>query len=80
MDRVGEPKGAKAELVRSVVNRHKEPFRLSDIERECPGVGRDWIRKIFRDLKKDGILRPIGHGAGAKWTLSKNNKGSHTPK
>ena len=33
-----ESAGAKAELVRSAVRKYRGEFRLSDIERACPGV------------------------------------------
>jgi len=76
LGRVAEPKGAKAELVRAAVNRQAVTFRLSDIERECPGVGRDWIRALLRAMKAEGLVRSTGHGAGAKWERIGKNKGS----
>lgn len=77
--RVAEPKGAKAELVRGAVNRQASPFRLSDLERECPGVSRDWIRSLLREMKDEGLVRSSGRGAGARWERVGRNKGS-TPK
>jgi Fic family protein len=76
LGQVAEPKGAKAELVRSAVNRRDASFRLSDMEGECPGVGRDWIRRLLRKMKSEGLVRSIGHGAGAKWERVGRNKGS----
>jgi len=41
--RVGEtkqPKGAKAEIVLHAIRNQSGEFRLADIERACPGVGR----------------------------------------
>jgi Fic family protein len=76
LGRIVEPKGAKAELVRSVVSRQATNFRLSDIERECPGVGRDWIQTLLREMKNEGLLRSTGHGAGAKWARTTMNRGS----
>lgn len=67
-----DPKGAKAELVRSAVSRQTTEFRLSDIERECPGVGKDWIRVVLREMKGEGRIRPRGHGAGATWRVLPN--------
>jgi len=75
LSKVAEPKGAKADLVRAAVNRHAGPFRLSDIEQDCPGVSRDWIRALLRDMKKERLLRSIGHGAGARWERITRNKG-----
>lgn len=70
LGRTAEPKGAKAELVRAAVDRQRTQFRLSDIERECPGVGRDWIRTLLRQMKSEGLVQSIGHGAGARWVRS----------
>ena len=62
-----EPLGAKAELVHEAIKRQQGSFRVSDLEGACPGVGRDWIRKILRQRKAVGELRLLGHGAGARW-------------
>ena len=70
-ERVGqlaEPKGAKAELVRSAVRKCRGEFRLSDIERACPGVGREWIRNVLADMKKAGELKCTGRGVAARWS------------
>jgi len=68
--RVGQTadeRGSKAELVRQAVERQNGPFRLSDIEGACPGVGRDWIRSILRKMKAAGELRSSGRGPAALW-------------
>ncbi len=81
--RVGEtaePPGAKAELVRQAVYRQQGSFRVADLERACPAVGRDWIRNILRQMKGAGELRSFGHGAGARWEKTALNKGSNTLK
>jgi Fic family protein len=62
-----EPHGAKAQLVRQAVSRQNGSFSVADLERACPGVGRDWIRSILRKMKTAGELRTSGHGAGARW-------------
>jgi Fic family protein len=62
-----EPFGAKAELVRQAIYGQQGSFRLADLERACPGVGRDWIRTILRQMKAAGEVRSFGHGAGARW-------------
>jgi Fic family protein len=66
---IAEPKGAKAELVRSAVRKRTGQFRLSDIERACPGVGREWIRTVLADMRKDGELDCKGRGVAARWSL-----------
>lgn len=73
-----EPLGAKEELVRRAIYRREGNFRVADLERACPGVGRDWIRTILRQMKLAGELRSFGHGAGARWERIGPNKGSDT--
>lgn len=64
---VSDERGSKEALVRQAVARQVGPFRLADLERACPGVGRDWIRAILREMKRANELRSFGRGAGARW-------------
>lgn len=61
------PRGEKSELVLGAIRKHAAEFRLVDIEKECPGVGRDWIRSILFDLKKKGTASCSGKGKAARW-------------
>jgi Fic family protein len=68
--RVGQtvsPKGAKAEIVMDAIRRQTGEFRLVDIERACPGVGREWIRVLLAELKKTGEVSCRGRGLAARW-------------
>src|SRR5207244_5821522 len=51
VSQLGSPKGAKAEMVLGAIRAQLGDFRLADIERACPGVGREWIRKLLVDLR-----------------------------
>jgi hypothetical protein len=42
-------------------------FTLVEIEKDCPGVGRDWIRAILFQLKKERKVVCSGMGKGARW-------------
>jgi hypothetical protein len=42
-------------------------FSISDLERACPSVGRDWIRKLLQKLKHEGKVYVSGKGRFAKW-------------
>jgi Fic family protein len=69
-ERVGtlrEGRGAKTDLVEEAVRRRVGAFAISDIEKECPGVSRDWIRIVLRRLRDDGRITRRGKGRGAKW-------------
>lgn len=60
-------KGSKSERVHAAVARRIGPFRIRDIEDECPDVSRDLIRMVLRELRDRGALRTEGSGPGARW-------------
>ncbi len=77
-ERVGQitsPKGAKAEMVLNAIRSQRGEFRLVDIERGCPGVGREWIRALLAGLKKSGEVKCHGKGPAARWAYQ-GEKGS----
>jgi Fic family protein len=68
--RVGEtasPRGEKTELVLHAIASQHGTFRLADIERACPGVGRDWIRALLAKMRKEGRVVCKGRGTAALW-------------
>jgi Fic family protein len=74
---VKAPRGAKAELVLAAIREQPGDFRLADIERACPGVGREWIRSLLTDLKAAGEASCRGKGPAARWQFS-GSKGSNS--
>lgn len=69
-ERVGQvkaPPGAKRALVESAIEASPGDFSLADLERACPGVSRDMIRRVLRDLRKAGRVASLGRGPGALW-------------
>lgn len=73
--RVGQtasPKGAKTEMVEAVIESLQEPFTINDLERACPGVSRDMVRRVLRQLKQMGRVEPLGRGPGAQWVRRGN--------
>ena len=73
--RAGEmaaPRGEKSELVLDAIQKREEEFRLLDIEKACPGVGRDWIRTLLFKLKKEGKIDCSGKGKAARWKRLKD--------
>lgn len=81
-ERVGRtpsPKGAKADEIARAVQRHPGEFRLADIERACPGVGREWIRRVLAEMRGRGEVSIEGRGPAARWRyLGANNGGTIT--
>ena len=59
--------GSKTEQIKLTIDRRTGPFAISDIERECPGISRDMIRHVLRQMRDEGTLRSTGVGRGAKW-------------
>jgi Fic family protein len=66
------PKGTKAELVQQAIQSQSGKFRVADIERACPGVGREWIRTVLADLRKSGHVECQGKGPAARWSVVRN--------
>lgn len=76
-ERVGQvksPRGAKTELIESAVAVFSGNFALSDLERACPGISRDMVRRVLRDLQKTGKVECLGRGPGAAWRRKGNTR------
>ncbi len=64
---IAEGKGTKTELIRQTVARRIGPFAISNIESDCPGISRDMVRLVLRQLRDEGFISSHGKGRGAKW-------------
>jgi len=60
-------RGAKTELIIHTINAQSGEFSISEIERLCPSVSKDMIRKVFRQLQKQKIIICLGKGQSARW-------------
>lgn len=60
-------KGSKTELIQKAVERRINPFAISDIEADCPGISRDMVRNVLRQLRDAGKIKSLGKGRSAKW-------------
>jgi Fic family protein len=63
-------RGSKSQRVRDAVHRKVVPFGITEIEREVPGVSRETIRLVLREMKSEGSLISEGRGRGARWKKS----------
>lgn len=72
MGSVRSPRGAKTDVIMAAINRFKGQFTLSDLERASPGVSRDMLRKVLKDLQRDGRVECLGRGPGAPWKKKGN--------
>jgi len=69
-ERVGEfqnAPGAKTALIEQAVRRRVGPFAISEIEAECPGVSRDMVRHVLRQMRARNEIQSRGRGRSAKW-------------
>ena len=60
-------KGAKTEQIRAAVGRRLRPFAISEIEGDCPGVSREMVRHVLRQMRDEGSIAREGSGRGARW-------------
>jgi Fic family protein len=64
---VKSKRGAKSALIEAALESFLGDFTLADIERACPGVSRDLIRRLLWQKQKDGLLECLNRGPGAVW-------------
>lgn len=60
-------RGAKTAFIEQAVRRRLKPFGISDIKAECPGVSRDMVRHVLRNMRSRGEVEIRGRGRTAKW-------------
>ncbi|MCX5682179.1 MAG: Fic family protein [Planctomycetota bacterium] len=65
-------RGAKTALVEAAIAGFLDEFTLADLERACPGVSRDMVRRVLRDFQKAGLAECLGRGPGTKWRKKGN--------
>jgi Fic family protein len=68
MGQVRSPRGEKSELIRRAVAGKTQPFRIADLQRDCPGVSTDMIRHVLKDLRAEGQVECLGRGKSAQWS------------
>lgn len=69
-ERVGEtkaPRGSKTDLIVAAINKFPGEFAMSQLERACPGISRDMIRRVLREQQAAGAIECQGRGPAARW-------------
>jgi Fic family protein len=67
LGQVKAPRGEKSEVVLGAIRRLEGEFRVSDLQRECPGVSLDMIRHVLKELRADRQVECLGRGRLARW-------------
>jgi Fic family protein len=70
---VKSPRGTKTALIEAAITGFMGEFSLAELERTCPGVSRDMVRRVLRDLQKAGRVECVGLGPGARWRRKEGN-------
>lgn len=65
--RLKPSRGAKTQIIGQAILSQAGEFSISDIERECPGVSRDMVRVVFRQLQEEKRIVCLGKGKSARW-------------
>ena len=60
-------RGSKTEQIKDAVQRRLGPFSVTEIEADCPGVSRDMVRHVLRQMRDQGRIEVRGRGRGARW-------------
>jgi Fic family protein len=60
-------RGAKREMVQDAVARLPRSFKVSDVERACPGTSRPTINRALAELRREGKIRSVKRGRDAVW-------------
>ena len=64
---VRSPRGAKRALVQVAISSFAGSFTLAGLERACPEVSQDMIRRVLTELKQQKVVECVGRGPGASW-------------
>lgn len=78
MGQTVSPRGAKTELIITVINSTIGPFHIAEILKECSGVSIDLIRRTLKKLQASGQVECLGRGQHAKWQKTDKWKSGNT--
>ena len=67
LGQIKSPRGAKTDMIEKTIQKFSSEFSLGDLERTCPSVSRDMIRRVLRNLQAKGDVECLGRGPGALW-------------
>ncbi len=67
LSRLLQPRGEKTAMVQHAIKSFSGDFKVADLQRRCPAVGIDMIRRVLKDLQAQGVIKCLGRGRNAKW-------------
>ncbi len=66
---VALPIGEKTEVVVRAIQLFSEDFHVTELQKKCPEVSIDMIRKILNRMRKEGEIICTGRGKLAQWSV-----------
>lgn len=60
-------KGNKSDLIYKYIENSVSSFNISEIKYNVPGVSIELIRKILKEMKKEGKIKNLGRGRDSRW-------------
>ena len=67
VNNIGNMKGHKTEIVRTMIDNKNAPFTVSQLQVDCPTISIDMIRLVLKQLKSEGVVECLGRGQKAQW-------------
>lgn len=61
---------AKTDLARRAVEAQVGSFTLADLRAAAPGVSPQLLKKVLQDLQREGKVKLVGRGRGARWQMT----------
>ena len=63
------PSISKSDRVEKIILRQTQLVSISQLQKLCPGVSRELVRRVLRKLRDEGKIESTGIGRSAKWRI-----------
>lgn len=71
LGRIKSPRGEKTDQIVQAIDGTFAAFSVSEIQKQCPGVSIDMIRRTLKIMRAKGQIECLGRGPNAKWRKTK---------
>lgn len=67
LGRLQSPKGEKTSLILHAIDSTLGPFSVAELQKKCPNVSIDMVRRVMKNLKAKNKIECLGRGQKAQW-------------
>lgn len=71
MATIKSPRGEKTDLIVHAIGNMPDTFRIAEIQKRCPSVSIDMIRRVLKKLRIERRVVCLGRGQNAQWRKAK---------